>query len=204
MTTEYCWTCGKVLVGVTTVHGCNRPDCAPKDLNGPFAPKPASSGEVRMTAEYAHSFDLDTLRCHGCGVYRNDVDDGLEPKSCSWSAKVVPIVAAAAATGLRYDTGKLRLDLIPPEWIEALAAVLTVGAVKYAPRNWEKGMAWSKVYGPLMRHVLAWLKGERDDPETKCHHLAHVAWNALALMVYEMRGLGEDDLNRGRKQDDRK
>ena len=42
-------------------------------------------------------------------------------------------------------------------------------------------------------------EGERDDPETKCHHLAHVAWNALALMVYEMRGLGEDDLNRRTK-----
>ena len=101
--------------------------------------------------------------------------------------------------GLRYDTGKLRLDLIPPEWLEALASVLTVGATKYAPRNWEKGMAWSKVYGPLMRHVLAWLKGERDDSETKQAHMAHVAWNALALMVYEMRGLGEDDLNRRTK-----
>jgi len=30
--------------------------------------------------------------------------------------------------GLRYDEGKLRLDLIPLEWYEALGAVMTVGA----------------------------------------------------------------------------
>ena len=157
-----------------------------------------------MTAGYAHTFDPDTYKCHFCGVTKKDFEDRLAPAVC------VPIITSTSAPsegpsvqadsgGLRYDTGKLRLDLIPPEWIEALAAVLTVGAVKYAPRNWEKGMAWSKVYGPLMRHVLAWLKGERDDSETKQAHMAHVAWNALALMVYEMRGLGEDDLNRRTK-----
>lgn len=106
-----------------------------------------------------------------------------------------------APKGLRYDAGKLRLDLIPPEWIEALGAVLTAGAAKYADRNWELGMKWSKCHGPMMRHIVKWLKGERDDPETKCRHLAHVAWNALALMVYEMRGLGEDDLARGGKNE---
>ena len=107
--------------------------------------------------------------------------------------------ACGLGEGLRFDAGKLRLDLIPPEWLEALGGVLTVGAAKYAPRNWELGMPWSKVWGPLLRHCLAWLKGERNDPETGQHHLAHVAWNALALMVYEMRKLGEDDLNRKAK-----
>ena len=113
---------------------------------------------------------------------------------------VTPIVAeGAAATGLRYDTGKLRLDLIPPEWLESLGGVLTKGSIKYAPRNWEQGMAWSKCWGPLLRHCVKWLGGERLDPETGEHHLAHVAWNALALLVYEQRGLGEDDLNRRTK-----
>lgn len=102
--------------------------------------------------------------------------------------------------GLRYDTAKNRLDLIPPEWTWALGLVMTKGALKYAPRNWERGMAWSKVVGPLKRHLEKWLAGEVYDigtPEalgTRCHHLAQVAWNALALMSYELRGLGHDDV----------
>lgn len=102
--------------------------------------------------------------------------------------------ASEASVGLRYDDGKLRYELIPPEWDEALAEVLTKGAAKYAPRNWEKGMAWSKLIGSGMRHLAKFLTGERYDKETGCHHLAHMAWNALALMSYDLREIGENDL----------
>jgi hypothetical protein len=100
----------------------------------------------------------------------------------------------ADGAGLRADKGKARLDLIPPSWIFALAGPMTYGAVKYAERNWERGMKWTKIVGPLMRHLFKFLSGERCDPETGCHHLAHVAWNALALMTYDLRGIGENDL----------
>jgi hypothetical protein len=95
--------------------------------------------------------------------------------------------------GLRYDEGKTRLDLIPAEWIEGLGQVLTMGAAKYEPRNWEQGMPYSKVYGPLLRHANKFQGGESHDPESGLHHLLHVAWNALALYTYEQRGIGEDD-----------
>jgi hypothetical protein len=98
--------------------------------------------------------------------------------------------------GLRYDKGKTRLDLLPPEWIEALGVVMTKGAEKYADRNWELGMPWSKCWGPLLRHAFKWLAGEMYDAETGVHHLAHVAWNALALMSYQCRNVGEADLPR--------
>jgi hypothetical protein len=96
--------------------------------------------------------------------------------------------------GLRYDAGKLRMDLIPPEWEEGLAEVLTKGAEKYEPRNWELGMPWSKIIGSARRHLLKFQKGERYDPETGCHHLFMAAWNILALASYDVRGLGENDL----------
>ena len=102
--------------------------------------------------------------------------------------------------GLRYDAGKNLLDLIPPEWVWALGMILTKGAKKYAARNWERGMKYSKVMGPLKRHLTKYEAGEQydygtpDEPGTNCHHLAIVAWNALALMSYELRGIGEDDL----------
>ena len=96
--------------------------------------------------------------------------------------------------GLRYDKNKVRLDLIPPEWVWGLGEVLTAGAKKYADRNWEKGMKWSRVVGPLLRHLYKWGAGETYDKDTGCHHLAMVAWNALALMSYDLRNIGEKDI----------
>ena len=106
----------------------------------------------------------------------------------------LPASEPITSGGLRHDTGKVRLDLLPAEWVWGLGQVMTAGALKYAPRNWEKGMAWSKVLGPMLRHTFKWMAGEIYDAETGCHHLAMVAWNALALMVYQLRLIGEDDV----------
>ena len=86
--------------------------------------------------------------------------------------------------GKRYNEGKIRYDLLEPFAIEQLAKVFTEGAKKYEPRNWEKGMAWSKVLASLKRHIAAWENGEDNDKETGCYHMAHAAWIALALVSY--------------------
>jgi len=97
--------------------------------------------------------------------------------------------------GLRFDDGKVKIELIPVEWIWSLADVLTQGAKKYAPRNWERGMAWGKMIGCASRHMLKFMLGQRYDDETGCHHLAMAAWNILALMSYDLRGIGEPDFS---------
>lgn len=102
------------------------------------------------------------------------------------------------ASGLRYSEGKVRYDLIPPEWIHALGHVFTEGAKKYADRNWEKGMPWGEMVRATQNHLHTFLadrSGAFDD-ETGCHHLAHAAWNLLALMSYNLRGIGQDDVRR--------
>ena len=86
--------------------------------------------------------------------------------------------------GLRYNQGKIRHDLFEPHAIDAVAAVFTKGAEKYRPRNWEFGMSWSKVLASMKRHLNAFERGEDFDPETELHHMAHVAWNAMALESY--------------------
>jgi hypothetical protein len=86
------------------------------------------------------------------------------------------------------------IELTPPEWIWGLAMVTTRGSIKYAVRNWERGMKWSYLIGCAFRHTIKFICGERYDPETGCHHLAMVAWNVLALMTYDIRGIGENDL----------
>lgn len=86
--------------------------------------------------------------------------------------------------GLRYNTGKLPMELIPPSLLIALAEVLKKGAEKYEPRNWERGMDYSKCYACLLRHLLAWWGGEDLDKESGLHHLKHVACNTAFLLEY--------------------
>ena len=57
--------------------------------------------------------------------------------------------------GLRFNEGKLRYDLVNPQAHEGMVDILTFGATKYASRNWERGMAWSKVISSLKRHLAA-------------------------------------------------
>ena len=70
--------------------------------------------------------------------------------------------------GVRFDQGKLRYDLVNPWAHEQMVRVITKGANKYAERNWEKGMLWSRVIGSLKRHIAAVEKGEDYDfyPDT--------------------------------------
>lgn len=86
--------------------------------------------------------------------------------------------------GLRYNDGKTRHDLLPAYGINEIAKVLTFGADKYADRNWELGMKWSKVLASLKRHINAFESGEDFDKETGLSHMAHAATNALFLVEY--------------------
>lgn len=87
--------------------------------------------------------------------------------------------------GDKYDEGKNRLDLVPPEVIEAVGRILTHGAVKYAPHNWQKGINYEKVYGAMQRHLQAFWRGEQLDSESKLPHLWHAACNIAFLITYE-------------------
>lgn len=95
--------------------------------------------------------------------------------------------------GLRFDSGKVPLELLPTDALEEIAKVLEFGAKKYARRNWERGMPWSKVVGPLLRHTFKWLRGEDNDPETGLNHMAHVGCNAVVLLAYILRKVGTDN-----------
>ena len=92
--------------------------------------------------------------------------------------------------GRKDDEGKLRYDLIPPEALAGLAAVYTMGARKYDDRNWERGLAYGRVYAALMRHLEAWRQGENCDRDDGQHHLDSVMWCAMSLRTYEARNMG--------------
>jgi hypothetical protein len=88
---------------------------------------------------------------------------------------------------------KLPWDELPPDAMDELVQVYLVAGRKYKPRNWEMGMRWGLLFGAMMRHAWAWWRGQERDPDDGKHHLAAVAWCALALISYEKRKMGDDD-----------
>src|SRR5690606_39257585 len=87
---------------------------------------------------------------------------------------------------------------IPPRFLLGLGRVYSFGNGKYpdaAPGqpNWSRGYSWSLSINAFMRHFLAWLSGEDDDPESGESHLLHAAWHLGTLYTFQTEGLGTDD-----------
>lgn len=108
--------------------------------------------------------------------------------------------------GIRHDQGKLRMDLVPPEFIKAVATILTFGieVEGYSPENWRKGLAFSRVTGSLKRHLNSHDLGELIDETSGYPHLWHAACNIAFLIGYEFEYDKYKDFNdlyhhRGRK-----
>lgn len=95
----------------------------------------------------------------------------------------------------KLDTGKLRLELIPPEFLEATARGLGFGAKKYSAGNWATGAGFdhSRLYGALQRHLTAYWSGQDIDAESGNCHLDHAACMLAFLIAHRERGLGNDD-----------
>lgn len=123
-----------------------------------------------------------------------DSDGTLRGRTGIWDDKAE---ATDSKHGLRANSGKIRYDLLPPDFMDELAKVYTMGAVKYAPRNWEKGFPWMECFGSLLRHAFAWARGEDRDEESGLLHMAHVAWNAIAIGTFMLRNVGTDDRQAG-------
>ena len=97
-------------------------------------------------------------------------------------------------TGGQKEAKLARFSLIPSEFVWGLAELYGRGAHKYADRNWEKGYKWSLSADALDRHWHLFRMGENYDKETGIHHLVCVGWHACALFIFQLRGLGTDDL----------
>lgn len=90
----------------------------------------------------------------------------------------------ANASGKKFDAGKLPLHLIPRELFDGVAEVLAYGAKKYDAHNWRGGIAWSRVYSAVLRHLVKWNGGEDCDSESGINHLCHAACGLAFLLTY--------------------
>lgn len=117
----------------------------------------------------------------------------------------------AHAPGAKLDAGKNRLGLVLGGFANALRAVNlssgydphtdtiwgypnalwqiglvgTFGAAKYTDNGWmHVDNAQARYTDAFLRHILKHLAGERIDSDSGLPHMAHAAWNALAVLSF--------------------
>ena len=99
-------------------------------------------------------------------------------------------------SGKRYNKGKVRLSLIPPQPIADLAEVLEFGASKYGDHNWRgagENFTLLKIMDSMERHLLEIKKGNDFDDESGLSHISHVLANAAFISQLKEDGTLIDD-----------
>lgn len=88
----------------------------------------------------------------------------------------------AFGTGAVRDTAedKPRPDLISPFVMERIGNHMRKGAQKYCAWNWAKGIPSSRFYESLMRHLMKYAQGLRDED-----HLSAAVFNLMGLIHNE-------------------
>ncbi len=129
------------------------------------------------------------VKCSKCEKTTTE-DDAFVLDGKSWICKECLIIQEAMSglsqVGVKNDQSKLRVDLVPPQLIAYDAAIYTMGAAKYGDDNWKNGLAYRRVLGAAVRHVLQRCMGDRIDAESGLPHLAHARWNIGALIYYDL------------------
>lgn len=118
---------------------------------------------------------------HNLNVDRMQVVNDEDQKS----TEATPEGCSLNVAGAKADAGKPRMDLVLGGFSEALlrvAEVGTFGANKYTDNGWKEVANGRERYtDALLRHLFA-SKKEAFDRDSHLLHLAHAAWNALAVL----------------------
>lgn len=133
-------------------------------------------GECRGTGKiYPHKGGVETCPgCSGKGEILRSIED-IEREE-AWEAMNQEAKA---------DAGKPRPTLVPVSLIEAVASIREYGVAKYHdPDNWKK-VEPQRYKDAAYRHWLAYIKGEKLDPESGLPHLHHCACNLAFLIEKE-------------------
>lgn len=176
--------------------------CGPMEMRGPvWNGRPTDKPTQHESAE---RFVCPRNECAKSFVVgRNDGQFVLCPHCGRWAKNKERVVTESVSGPIgslpfnpstdRRKDGKVRFDLLVqdmPRALEALAKVMTwaIEEKGYVEHDWlNVPDAIKEYHGALHRHDNKEMKGITHDHESKFHHAAHVAWNAMARVELILR-----------------
>lgn len=96
-----------------------------------------------------------------------------------------PRVVKMIHKGTKYDSKKLKWHLLPFRELIPVIEILMYGAQKYKPNNWKLVKPKERYFDACMRHLTAWINGEKLDKETGKPHISHAICCLLFLSWHE-------------------
>ena len=89
-----------------------------------------------------------------------------------------------ASGGAKCDGNKPDWTLLPVTSLEETVKILEFGADKYGRENWKK-VEVERYEKALLRHIIAYWSGQKNDPETNLSHLSHAICNCLFILYLQ-------------------
>ena len=90
------------------------------------------------------------------------------------------------SNGMKFDGEKPDYSLVPFGALDEVVKVLTYGAKKYDRFNWEK-VERHRYEAAALRHISAYMQGEKFDPETGINHMAHAVCSLMFLTEFDLK-----------------
>ncbi len=115
--------------------------------------------------------------------------ENVKPEQKPNSEQEPMVIPSAPAIGntnvigsaMRFNSGKLRWSLVDFDALDDMVKVLEFGAKKYDDNNWKKGLKTPEIFESIMRHLVAYMRGEDIDLESGLPHTGHILCNAMFL-----------------------
>jgi len=176
--------CKKRKVGaiILDIHG----NCLSEGFNYSSKPELACEDEAGKTLEHVVHAEISAIDQLKASQVDRAATIVVSHEPCSVCLAVIRSLGiqdiVVADSFMKFDTDKLRYDLIPTSSMQGLAEVLTYGAKKYKPNNWREVDDTDRYVGATMRHFEAWRSGETTDEESGLHHLKHALTNIAFLL----------------------
>lgn len=138
--------------------------------------------------------DIEVCKCRGCTKkqlvegFATLTPPSLDAVGIDTNAHVGKMsIINYPSPNLPQTDEKLRYDLIPTHALEELALAYTIGARKHKLAPAVDTTTEDDEFAAIMRHLMAYRKGLRRDPEGH-HHLAAVSARCFKLIEREFNG----------------
>lgn len=141
------------------------------------------------------SHTIATCDCEKCVALRDDERKSRAIRD-AFAASTKETIATDPTTGGQKARKLAVFSLLPWDALWALAEHFGRNCAKYEDRNWERGYKWSWSIDAIHRHLALFVQGTdygTDEKTGRFAHIVAVAWHAVVLTAFWLRGVGTDD-----------